>query len=72
MRGGVGYRRLLGKVVVGLPRIRRVLLVVEQVQCHVLACDFTRAGIATDLGPSLRAAGSEIISLDETARSGHS
>ena len=72
MGGGVGCRRLLGKVVVGLPRIGRVLLVVEQVQCHVLACDFTRAGIATDLSPSLGAAGGEVVSLGKTARTGHS
>ena len=72
LRGGVCCRGLLGQVVVGLPRIGCELLVVEQVQCHILACDFAWASIATDLGPSLRAAGSEVISLDETVRNSHS
>ena len=72
LRGGVCCRRLLGQVVVGLPRIGRELLVVEQIQCHIFACDFACASIATDLGPSQRAAGSEVISLNETVRTGHS
>ena len=72
MRGGVGCRRLFGKFVVVLSWIRRVLLVVEQVKCYVLACDITRASIAIYLSPSLGAAGGEVISLDMTARTGRS